>query len=128
MCLKHNPANYTTWHFRRQILATLLMESTSRKDTIAYNLDRVKEDLALTSEMGGENPKNYQIWYHRQSLLENLITNDDEGIECAKDELTYTASVFEEDSKNYHVSWRFKQTPLLSLFLYGSIYIIQVLY
>lgn len=108
VCLMHNPANYTTWHFRRQILATFSFPDTH------YNLSLVRTDLALTSKLGGTNPKNYQIWYHRQSLLEGLVKNDELGVRCANDELKYTAGVFEEDAKNYH-AWSHRQWIVLAV-------------
>jgi len=115
VCLEHNPANYTTWHFRRQILATLSLESTAtiNINTNTYNIDRVKVDLDFASKLGGKNPKNYQIWYHRQSLLEGLVKNDEEGLRCADDELKYTDGVFKEDAKNYH-AWSHRQWVVLT--------------
>lgn len=116
ICLQQNPANYTTWHFRRRILATLTSSSPKKNivnatssDIIYYDPDRVKTDLALASKLGGVNPKNYQIWYHRQSVLTSLVNDDDEvGLKWAHDELEYTANVFENDPKNYH-SWSHRQ-------------------
>ena len=44
-----NPANYTTWYYRRLILVDL------QKD--------LNEELEFTAEVAEDHPKNYQIWY-----------------------------------------------------------------
>jgi hypothetical protein len=100
LCLRYNPANYTTWWYRRQCLSALSkkvdddnddtntnahtmnanneMDNTNNdkiekgKDEKAtyYNIKRIIDDLELASILGGSNPKNYQVWYHRRSLLD----------------------------------------------------------
>jgi protein farnesyltransferase/geranylgeranyltransferase type-1 subunit alpha len=44
--------------------------------------------------LGEENPKNYQIWYHRKWVVEKVGDYSQE--------LAFTASSIEDDSKNYH--------------------------
>ena len=132
LCLRFNPANYTVWWYRRQILSTLSKQDkrnnndntiynsdTNGKDLVYYELNRIKHDLDLASELGGSNPKNYQLWYHRRSLLEytfetrnNIITNTTDNI--LQDELEYIANVLDEDAKNYH-AWSHRQWILKTI-------------
>lgn len=118
-CLKLNPANYTTWHFRRHCLAAISeqrqqhLESNDKKSK--YMEDLVCLDLEMSTRLGGPNPKNYQIWYHRRTLLEGLLSNekiDEEDspkiLEIAEKELKYVELVLEEDAKNYH-AWSHRQ-------------------
>ncbi len=51
------------------------MDSIKHETATYYNIERIKLDLELASDLGGSNPKNYQIWYHRRSLLEYQFEN-----------------------------------------------------
>lgn len=114
LCLKFNPANYTTWWFRRQCLASLSTPPTSDFESKYkfFNENFIAKDLMLASKLGGSNPKNYQVWYHRRNLLEQSFSDmksnsEIEGgsvLELVNEELEYIARVLAEDSKNYHVS------------------------
>jgi protein farnesyltransferase/geranylgeranyltransferase type-1 subunit alpha len=84
--LSLNAANYSVWHYRRQVLQHL------NKDT--------KEELAYVAKIIEEEPKNYQVWYHRQKLVE--WSGDPSG------ELEFTANALQYDSKNYH-AWQYRQ-------------------
>jgi len=100
VCLRYNPANYTTWWYRRQCLSVLSsnsLQQTSVNDAdndnsktvdidlnqkrgdirgcVYYDPKRVQDDLKLASQLGGSNPKNYQIWYHRRSILEHAFSS-----------------------------------------------------
>ena len=88
MCLAFNPANYTVWHYRREILKELGFE--------------VQAELEWSAGLGGSNPKNYQLWHHRRALLEHVGSFD-----VAK-ELEYVAVVLKDDGKNYH-AWSHRQ-------------------
>ena len=106
-CLQFNPANYTTWWYRRQCLAAL---SSSSESMNHFDHTRIVKDLMLASKLGGSNPKNYQIWFHRRNLLEQVthsfIENEHEdGLHLIQEELEYIASVLLMDAKNYHVSY-----------------------
>jgi protein farnesyltransferase/geranylgeranyltransferase type-1 subunit alpha len=91
ICLNFNPANYTVWHYRREILKELASE--------------LQTELAWSAALGGSNPKNYQLWHHRRALLERVDTMDAEA------ELAYVAAVLQEDGKNYH-AWSHRQWVL----------------
>ena len=112
ICLKLNPANYTTWHFRRRCLAELSKQRQHSSNSSTYDEAFVQEDLKLASELGGGNPKNYQIWYHRRALLESYLDtttheHEDQVLKSTQ-ELKYISSVFEIDPKNYH-AWSHRQ-------------------
>eukprot|EP01119_Soliformovum_irregulare_P001480 TRINITY_DN11183_c0_g1_i1.p1 TRINITY_DN11183_c0_g1~~TRINITY_DN11183_c0_g1_i1.p1 ORF type:complete len:316 (+),score=92.87 TRINITY_DN11183_c0_g1_i1:11-958(+) len=81
-----NPANYTAWYFRRNVLEALKSDLT--------------EELAYVSKVGNSNPKNYQIWFHRRWVVEHL--------KDYSHELSYCAKQVEGDSKNYH-AWAHRQ-------------------
>ncbi|KAI6650362.1 Protein farnesyltransferase/geranylgeranyltransferase type-1 subunit alpha [Oopsacas minuta] len=81
-----NPANYTTWQYRRVLLK-------------AMGCDLEKE-LDFIASVIGKHPKNYQVWYHRQKLTE--------WIGSPGKEFEFTADCLEDDTKNYHV-WQYRQ-------------------
>ena len=102
-CLQFNPANYTTWWYRRQCLSAL-----SEKNEKNYDPTMIVKDLMLASKLGGSNPKNYQIWFHRRNLLEYTCKNyneNKEGLHLIQEELDYIGKVLHQDAKNYHVSF-----------------------
>jgi len=118
ICLRFNPANYTTWWFRRQCLAALSTPPEDHQTQLTYfSSHLIDSDLKLASNLGGSNPKNYQIWYHRRNLLECTFTGgaaSDEERCLVGEELQYIASVLDEDAKNYH-AWSHRQWALKTL-------------
>lgn len=87
-CIRYNPANYTVWEYRRQIVKELCLN--------------VDDELQFTKEKMGSNPKNYQMWHHRAVLLgfKNEVKQAD-----IDGELDLVGFVVSNDSKNYH-AWQ----------------------
>ncbi|KAL2315336.1 Protein farnesyltransferase/geranylgeranyltransferase type-1 subunit alpha [Schizosaccharomyces pombe] len=83
--IMNNPAHYTVWAYRFQILN----HTPSYIDNELEWLDEIAEDFQ----------KNYQVWHHRQKIL-SLTKNYER-------ELEFTKKMFEIDSKNYHV-WSYR--------------------
>ncbi|RHZ49155.1 hypothetical protein Glove_529g43 [Diversispora epigaea] len=84
--IRHNPAHYTIWHYRQQILFSL------EKD--------LYKELDFITDQVIDNPKNYQLWHHRQVVVEKL--ND------SSKELPFIKEILSSDSKNYH-AWTYRQ-------------------
>eukprot|EP00112_Aurelia_sp_Birch-Aquarium-sp1_P014913 Seg3257.2 transcript_id=Seg3257.2/GoldUCD/mRNA.D3Y31 product="Protein farnesyltransferase/geranylgeranyltransferase type-1 subunit alpha" protein_id=Seg3257.2/GoldUCD/D3Y31 len=87
--LSLNPANYTVWHYRREILKSL------EKD--------LKAELHYITSVIKEQPKNYQVWYHRGVLI-NWLGDPSQ-------ELEFTAEILRRDAKNYH-AWQHRQSVI----------------
>ncbi|CAI2171047.1 12406_t:CDS:10 [Funneliformis geosporum] len=84
--IEHNPAHYTIWRYRQQIL-------------FALNID-LYEELDFVDDQIEHNPKNYQLWHHRQIIVEKLMD--------VSRELPFINNVLNEDAKNYH-AWTYRQ-------------------
>ncbi|XP_020283214.1 protein farnesyltransferase/geranylgeranyltransferase type-1 subunit alpha [Pseudomyrmex gracilis] len=94
-CVWLNPANYTVWQYRREILKAL------GKD--------LHEELKYTGHIIKHNSKNYQVWHHRKVIVEWL--------QDPSQELTFTESVLDKDAKNYH-AWQHRQWCMQTFNLY----------
>lgn len=84
--LRLNPANYTVWQYRRDILRELGSD--------------LNEELDYIEAVITENAKNYQVWHHRRVIVEML--ND------PSKELGLTEMALRTDAKNYH-AWQHRQ-------------------
>ncbi|KAG1144908.1 hypothetical protein G6F37_008233 [Rhizopus arrhizus] len=81
-----NPAHYTVWNYRQNVL-------------FALNKD-LNEELDYIDSIAADQAKNYQVWHHRQVVVDKLGTGDRE--------LSFINSILENDSKNYH-GWSYRQ-------------------
>jgi len=93
--LNLNPANYTVWYYRREVLKEIDCD--------------LKQEMKYCREMIEEHPKNYQVWQHRRALIE--WTQDSSG------ELRFTQMILSQDQKNYH-AWQHRQWVLLAFDLW----------
>ncbi|KAK9875080.1 hypothetical protein WA026_005875 [Henosepilachna vigintioctopunctata] len=93
--VKLNPANYTVWQYRREVLKEL------NKD--------LYEELCFIEAIIFKQPKNYQVWQHRRILVEWV--ND------PKYEKNVTKIAIEKDAKNYH-AWQHRQWVIKRFNLY----------
>ncbi|XP_017153794.1 protein farnesyltransferase/geranylgeranyltransferase type-1 subunit alpha [Drosophila miranda] len=97
--LRLNPANYTVWQYRRDILRELKAD--------------LNVELDYLSEVIGQNSKNYQVWHHRRVIVEMLNDASNEL------ELTENALINDGDAKNYH-AWQHRQWAIRTFNLYDS--------
>uniref|UniRef100_A0A8D8LM50 Protein farnesyltransferase/geranylgeranyltransferase type-1 subunit alpha n=1 Tax=Cacopsylla melanoneura TaxID=428564 RepID=A0A8D8LM50_9HEMI len=92
-----NPANYTVWQYRREILKAL---NKDLHEELKYIGDKIKEYS-----------KNYQVWRHRQIIVEWLGKPDEE--------LELTALILAQDAKNYH-AWQHRQWVISTFNLFSD--------
>ncbi|ALC38174.1 CG2976, partial [Drosophila busckii] len=97
--LRLNPANYTVWQYRRDILRA-----------IDANL---QDELDYLDEVIKQNAKNYQVWHHRRVIVEMLNSGQWEL------ELTENALDNDGDAKNYH-AWQHRQWAIRTFNLYDD--------
>ncbi|KAL0130035.1 hypothetical protein PUN28_001966 [Cardiocondyla obscurior] len=97
VCIWLNPANYTVWQYRREILKAL-----------SKNL---YEELKYTDQMIMCNSKNYQVWHHRKIIIEWL--------QDPSQELPFIETVLHKDAKNYH-AWQHRQWCIQTFNLYDK--------
>jgi protein farnesyltransferase/geranylgeranyltransferase type-1 subunit alpha len=81
-----NPAHYTVWLYRAQVLFTL-------------NAD-LRKEIEWLNPVSLKHLKNYQIWQHRQVVVDT--------IDSPEGEVDFINEMFEKDAKNYHV-WSYRQ-------------------
>ncbi|CAG9857960.1 unnamed protein product [Phyllotreta striolata] len=92
-----NPANYTVWQYRRDILKGL------DKD--------LHEELEFVEKIILKQSKNYQVWHHRKVLVEWLKDPSKEKY--------LTEHVLSKDAKNYH-AWQHRQWVIKTFKLYDG--------
>ncbi|KAE9418892.1 hypothetical protein Angca_008225, partial [Angiostrongylus cantonensis] len=90
-CIQLNPANYTLWQFRRELLKKLDID--------------LKNELKYLDDVIMQTPKNYQVWHHRRCVAEWV------GPSAVQGELNFSALAIEYESKNYH-AWQYRQWVL----------------
>ncbi|KAF3893789.1 CaaX farnesyltransferase alpha subunit [Trichophyton interdigitale] len=99
--IRSNPAHYTVWLYRAQILNAL------GKD--------LKAELAWLDQLSTQYLKSYQIWHHRQVVM----SNESVFPALPEGELEFLAKMFALDSKNYHV-WTYRHWLLRHFKLWDS--------
>ncbi|CAG9832724.1 unnamed protein product [Diabrotica balteata] len=92
-----NPANYTVWQYRRDILKGL------NKD--------LHEELDYIEKVIFRQSKNYQVWHHRKLLVELL--------QDPTKEKQFTEAVLVKDAKNYH-AWQHRQWVIKTFKLFDG--------
>ncbi|KAG8222735.1 hypothetical protein J437_LFUL008132 [Ladona fulva] len=92
-----NPANYTVWQYRRELLKSL-------------NSD-LAEELRYVWQMIEDNPKNYQVWHHCRVIVD--------WMQDPSKELVLTEAILEQDAKNYH-AWQHRQWVVRTFNLYDQ--------
>lgn len=92
-----NPANYTVWQYRREILKSL------GKD--------LHEELDYIGKVILKQTKNYQVWHHRRIIVEWL--------QDPSKEKYLTEEALAKDPKNYH-AWQHRQWAIKTFNLYDE--------
>ncbi|KAH8377043.1 hypothetical protein KR093_002940 [Drosophila rubida] len=97
--LNLNPANYTVWQYRRDILRELDAD--------------LQDELDYLDEVIRQNAKNYQVWHHRRVIVQMM--------NCAQWELELTQNALDNDgnAKNYH-AWQHRQWAIRTFNLYDD--------
>jgi len=92
-----NPANYTVWQYRREILKAL------KKD--------LNQELDFIEKVILKQTKNYQVWHHRRILVEWL--------QDPSKEKYLTEKALAKDAKNYH-AWQHRQWVIKTFNLFDG--------
>ncbi|XP_066598441.1 protein farnesyltransferase/geranylgeranyltransferase type-1 subunit alpha [Prorops nasuta] len=96
-CIWLNPANYTAWVYRRDVLKAL------EKD--------LHEELQFSENIIEYTSKNYQVWHHRRCIVEQLRD--------PSKELQFIENILRKDAKNYH-AWQYRQWCIETFNLYDK--------
>lgn len=81
-----NPAHYTIWQYRMNILDSLKSD--------------LHGELEFLERLAQDHPKSYQIWHYRQVIIEKLGD--------PMSEFEFIRNALDDDSKNYH-TWSYRQ-------------------
>ncbi|KAJ2985140.1 hypothetical protein NUW58_g5694 [Xylaria curta] len=104
-----NPAHYTVWLYRFDIVKALGIP--------------IADELEWLNEVSLEHLKNYQIWHHRQLLMDlyyPTLQSDEGAVKAlALDEHSFLTDILDKDTKNYHV-WSYRQYLVRKLGLWDS--------
>ncbi|KAI0977495.1 prenyltransferase alpha subunit [Xylaria arbuscula] len=104
-----NPAHYTVWLYRFDIVKALNIP--------------IPDELEWLNTVSLEHLKNYQIWHHRQLLLDlhySTLQDDADAVAAlAADEESFLADILKHDTKNYHV-WSYRQYLVRKLGLWDA--------
>ncbi|KAI9714486.1 MAG: CAAX geranylgeranyltransferase alpha subunit [Bogoriella megaspora] len=92
-----NPAHYTIWLYRAEILFAIKAD--------------LRQELNWLNETALKHQKNYQIWNHRQTIVDRVNSADGE--------IEFISRMFEKDAKNYHV-WSYRHWLVRRFDLWGQ--------
>ncbi|KAI1338977.1 protein prenylyltransferase [Xylariaceae sp. FL0016] len=110
-----NPAHYTVWLYRFEIIHELGIS--------------IPEELQWLNDVSLTHLKNYQIWHHRQLLMDHhypSIADDQAAIDAlATSERRFITLMLDQDTKNYHV-WSYRQWLVRKLGMWGDKELISV--
>ncbi|KAI0301615.1 protein prenylyltransferase [Multifurca ochricompacta] len=84
--IRLNPAHYSAWQYRYEVLIAISAP--------------LELELVLTNKLTKSSPKTYQVWHHRRLLLTALRD--------PAPELMFNEEVLKADAKNYH-TWSHRQ-------------------
>lgn len=90
-----NPANYSVWNYRSQVLIEMAQAEGGNA--------RLADELEFLDTLAHENMKNYQVWQHRRLIVS--VLGDPSR------ELGFIAENLSLDAKNYH-TWAYRQWVL----------------
>ncbi|KAL8709068.1 MAG: hypothetical protein Q9220_006089 [cf. Caloplaca sp. 1 TL-2023] len=93
--IRMNPAHYTVWLYRANVLFDLQKQTQSNLE------EDIREELRWLDGISLKHLKNYQIWHHRQTLMTHLSS-------LPPTELSFLTRMLSKDAKNYHV-WSYRQ-------------------
>ncbi|XP_031843949.1 farnesyl transferase alpha [Nomia melanderi] len=98
-CVWLNPANYTVWQYRREILKALNLG------------EELKYELKYINGLTRYYSKIYQIWHHRKIIVE--------WFQDVSGELAFIESILKKDAKNYH-AWQYRQWCIKTFNLFDN--------
>ena len=105
-----NPAHYTVWLYRAEILLAMALP--------------IPAELAWLNAVALEHLKNYQIWHHRHLLIDQhhpTIASDPAAVaDLAAKERAFLGQILEADTKNYHV-WSYRSYLVAKLNLFADV-------
>ncbi|KAI3647289.1 hypothetical protein MP228_007510 [Amoeboaphelidium protococcarum] len=116
-----NPAHYSVWNYRQNILLKLSSHGAIDGDSKVDNMKVIDDELQWLNLFLAENKKNYQLWHHRQFLIDiihrsignrfgdiNVSKTESILLDWMQTELAYVSQILELDAKNYH-AWSYRQ-------------------
>lgn len=96
-CIDLNPAHYSVWDYRFEILEKIGRQVFSLDESLTHDVEPlVRENRDWINMVSLDNPKNYQVWNYRQHL------ETPNSPEYYKQEISLVKLVLQDDPKNFH--------------------------